>query len=345
MTLTRLRRIGILSLASLFLGGLLLLSTGLNGLIGSDSVDGRVPTRDDLRLFLYGSQLSIQAWLAILGVGFGLLSYDYHEAYIHLFDWWCSKQAQRDGLDYGLYLNSQPQAPVLYGYRGFTGLITLRYLLALASIGASIGYKFGIASAELKIVGHISQDNLEISKPLFERSDTNENPWLTDRASYNPDGNYAFYHEAGEDWDPPNSIIMAASMKCRFLNALPLHDLDVKAEGMPFALDDDTNNDWLRVTIYAATDGWLNSSVSDTSPVVEFRFHRANEIDVRWANYEPSNYYIEKGRWPVVRHVRYELHYGVAEVRRPIRDDSCSRLESYGTPILLQSVDEKSPNN
>uniref|UniRef100_A0A0D2XSW5 Uncharacterized protein n=1 Tax=Fusarium oxysporum (strain Fo5176) TaxID=660025 RepID=A0A0D2XSW5_FUSOF len=99
-------------------------------------------------------------------------------------------------------------------------------------------------------------------------------------------------------------------------------DLDVKAEGMPFALDDDTNNDWLRVTIYAATDGWLNSSVSDTSPVVEFRFHRANEIDVRWANYEPSNYYIEKGRWPVVRHVRYELHYGVAE-----------------------SVDEKSPNN
>ncbi|WKT53620.1 hypothetical protein QSH57_004204 [Fusarium oxysporum f. sp. vasinfectum] len=365
MLFTRLRRIGLLSLSTLFFGGLLLFLTGLNGLIGSDSVEGKVPSRDNVRLFLYGSELSIQSWLAILGVGFGLLSYGFHEAYIHLFDWWCSNQAQRDGLDYGLYLNSQPQAPVLYGYRGFTGLITLRYLLALISIGASIGYKFGIINAELKFVGHISKDNLHISIPTFDRSDTNDNPWLADKPGYTKDGNRAFYHEEGEDRDPPHSIIMAASMGCDF-DILPavgwgtiysreyviianMTDLDVKAESMVFGLQDYLNGDWLRIIVYHHIDdtfggGWLNSSDSDSSPVVEFRFQQLDEVHIRWADYQPSNYYMNKGKWPVVRHVKYKLNYGVAEVRRQIKDGRCSMLE-YNTPIQLLSVDDKPPNH
>jgi hypothetical protein len=129
MFLTRLQRVGFLSLAALILGGLILILSGLDGLIGPTSVNGKFSSNDKIRIFYYGSNLSIQTWIAILGIGFGLLSYGYNKTYIHIFDWWCSRRAQcGDGLDYGTYLNSQPQAPVLYGSRGFFGFISLHYL-------------------------------------------------------------------------------------------------------------------------------------------------------------------------------------------------------------------------
>ncbi|KAF5005925.1 hypothetical protein FDECE_7683 [Fusarium decemcellulare] len=361
MFLTRLRRVGLLSLSALCFGGLLLFLTGLNGLIGSDSIEGKVPSWDKVRLFAYGSQLSIQLWLAILGVGFGLLSYGFHETYIHLFDWWCSYRAQSDdGLDYGLYLNSQPQAPVLYGHRGLTGLITVRYLFALASIGASVGYKFGIVKAELTYAGHIDRHQLYVSKPTFERSIDDGNPWLTDRPDYELGINRAFYHENGDIWNPPHSTIMAGAMGCDALD-LPvtgtgtiysreyvivanMTELDVKGEGTVVKHGLYVNDDWLRTDLFIdiIDGGWFNSS---ESVVVEYKYHRIDEIHVRWAEHVLSNYWIDKGKWPIVRHVKYKLHYAVAEVRRRIEDGDCSMLESYGTPIQLLSIDKKPPKH
>ncbi|KAJ4177820.1 hypothetical protein NW759_017391 [Fusarium solani] len=233
----------------------------------------------------------------------------------------------------------------------------------MASIGASIGYKFGIVKAELKYVGHISQDNVYISRPTFERSSTDGNPWLTDKPGYDLGVNRAFYHEEGDDWDPPHSTIMAGAMGCGF-GSLPaigtgtiysreyvivanMTEHGVEAEGIAFGLGQYINGDWLRT--YTLDDtfsgGWFNSSTSRSTAVVEYRFHRIDEIHVRWADYDPSNYWMDKGKWPVVRHVKYKLHYAVAEVRRRVEDGSCSMLDSYDTPIQLLSVDDKSPKH
>ncbi|KAJ3542261.1 hypothetical protein NM208_g4194 [Fusarium decemcellulare] len=364
MFLTRIRRIGLLSLIALCFGGLLLFLTGLNGLIGSDSIEGKVPSWDKVRLFTYGSRLSIQSWLAILGVGFGLLSYGFHGTYIHLFDWWCSYRAQSDdGLDYGLYLNSQLQAPVLYDHRGLTGLITVRYLFALSSVGASIGYKFGIVKADLTYDGHIDLDQLYVSRPTFERSIDDGNPWLTDRPDHRAGVNRAFYHEEEDSWDPPHSTIMAGAMGCdasdlpvtgigtiytrEYVIVANMTELDVEGEGTVVEHGLYVNDHWLRTYLFMDTigGGWFNPSRSESGAVVEYRYDRIDEIHVRWAEYELSNYWIDKGKWPVVRHVKYKLYYAVAEVRRRIKDGSCSMLESYETPIQLLSVDRKSPKH
>ncbi|KAH7140909.1 hypothetical protein EDB81DRAFT_655389 [Dactylonectria macrodidyma] len=367
MFVARFRRIGLLSLGSLFFGGILLFLAGLNGLIGPDSIEGKTPSWNQVHLFSYGSGLSVQSWLAILGVGFGLLSYGFHETYVHLFDWWCSNRAQRDGgLDYGLYLNSQPQAPVVYGYRGFTGFITLRYLFALASIAASIGYKFGVVETKLKYVGRIPyESNVNVTRPSFGRSSQDGNPWLMDKSDYSLGVNRAFYHEEGDTWGPPRSTIMAGTMRC-FAGGLPAlgtgtvysHEYVIVANMTEHRVEDEgidatigsyvTDDDWLRTytlddELYVSSGGWFNSTEIRETAVVEFRYKRLDQIHVRWAKYVPSNYYFDKGRWPVVRHVEYKLHYAVAEVRRRIENGTCSMLESSDTPIQLLSVDDMAP--
>ncbi|KAH7144295.1 hypothetical protein B0J13DRAFT_635326 [Dactylonectria estremocensis] len=364
MFATRLWRIGRLSLSALFFGGVLLFLAGLNRLIGPDSMQGKSPSWNQVHLFSYGSRLSVQSWLAIIGVGFGLLSYGFHETYVHLFDWWCSSRAQSDGgLDHGLYLNSQLQAPVLYGRRGFTGFITLRYLLALASIAASIGYKFGIIETKLKYVGQVPyESNVNITRPSFERSSEDGNPWLMDKPDYSLGVNRAFYHEAGEAWGPPSSTIMAGTMRC-FVGGLPAlgigtvysREYVIVANMTEHSVEDEgidvesglyvTDDDWVRTYTLdvSSSGGWFNSTEIRENAVVEFRYDRLDQIHVRWAKYVLSNYYIDKGKWPVVRHVEYKLHHAVAEVRRRIENGTCSILEPYDTPIQILSVDDMSP--
>ncbi|KAF5721455.1 hypothetical protein FMUND_3583 [Fusarium mundagurra] len=108
----RLQMLGTLSLLAIVFGGSVLIFVGANALSGRKE-------KDEL------------------------------EAYVHLFDTWASRQAQHsNGLDYARCLNSQPRAPVVYGFRGFPSFITLRYFLLIMSIIASVGYKFAIVSPD-----------------------------------------------------------------------------------------------------------------------------------------------------------------------------------------------------
>ncbi|RSL50079.1 hypothetical protein CEP54_012122 [Fusarium duplospermum] len=118
-----LRMLGPASLAALIGGGSVLIFVSLN-----TPWTTRADKNAKAFQFQYGSELSIQGWLAILGVGFGCISYGLNEAYVHFFDAWCSRLARREeGLNYGRYLNSQARAPVVYGMRGFPVLVTTRY--------------------------------------------------------------------------------------------------------------------------------------------------------------------------------------------------------------------------
>ncbi|KAL6362677.1 hypothetical protein LRP88_03979 [Fusarium phalaenopsidis] len=135
--------------------------------------------------FQHGSELSIQAWLAILGVGFGCISYGLNEAYVHFFDAWCSHLARREeGLNYGRYLNSQARAPVVYGMRGFPVLVTARYALSIIAVATSVGYKFGIAqfeSARLEVSNSTCVAFSQHSSRMVYNNTIS--PWLSDSLS------------------------------------------------------------------------------------------------------------------------------------------------------------------
>ncbi|KIE03460.1 hypothetical protein MAJ_00974, partial [Metarhizium majus ARSEF 297] len=363
--ISRLQRVGLLSLTALILGGLVLILTSLNGLASAGSINGKSPP-DGLKVFRYGSQISIQAWIAITGVGFGLLSYGFKATYIHFLDWRCSRQAQRrDGLDYALYLNSQPQAPVLYGWRGFPRLITLRYLVVLASIAASVGYKFGIVDVELRFLGtldlpvgrvNINQGGLLLLPSTFSTSGGMKNqhvPWLTDEPNSRPDNNQAFLHQDGEDFQPPQSIIMTGILSCDGAELHPVsygtiytREIVIVANMTDLPVEDEElvvggNLGWSQVRSDGY--GWFEPSEKRSQALVEYKSYSTDEFDVRWAKYRMGARINDTV--PVARRVSYKMHYAIAEVVRRVEDMDCSRFIVADPPIRLLSNSNTSAYN
>ncbi|KAF4503680.1 SWF1 Spore Wall Formation [Fusarium agapanthi] len=111
------------------------------------------------------------------------------------------RQAQHsNGPDYARYLDSQPQAPVVYGFRGFPSFITLRYFLLIMSIIASMGYKFAIS--ELSAVNNGSL----VSEP---------EPWIDDFPLYDIDRAFIHFNQVSQEPPyaanmslPPNGLAM-----------------------------------------------------------------------------------------------------------------------------------------
>lgn len=337
---SRIRRLGVLSLAALFFGGAILIFTAVNGLFGPATVKGRSTIDDRMRVFQYGSQSSVQAWIAIVGVGFGLLSYGFNEAYTHLFDWWCSRRAQRgDGLEYGLYLNSQPRAPVLYGRRGFTGLITLRYLFITASIAASIGYKFGISQTGLFFEGPVDAEKLSLSSPSISKPGYHGefSPCIADNTDN--EQNRGFFYSDSEKAEPPDSITMTGLLEC----------LDGSTDSVSFGLlrtgevvmvaeKTEVEGDF---TMTRDTDGWRRSytdgnfwlASKGSRVVVDWTVPQADVVMIQWADYAP---WLEgpDNDLTVERRISYKMHFAVAEVERVVEGWFCSSL-SYHDPRVI----------
>ncbi|KAF4451304.1 hypothetical protein F53441_5725 [Fusarium austroafricanum] len=349
----RFQRVGILSVAALFLGGAILAFSGLNCLVGPP------PGDDGLRLFLYGSHLSVQAWIAILGIGLGFLSFGFNESYIHLFDYYCGRQAKSDGgLDYTKYLNSQPRAPLLYGRRGFPYFITLRYLLTLASIAASIGYKFGVAKTEVSFSRLLDEDSLQISSLYFGSvGERNDSPWLTDDPARG-EANKAFFHEDGEPGDPPKSIIMAGLLDCINSTAIKNGYL-ISREIVIVAnmtVEDAEGYVMSRIPLgtkraFSTAEEWLDlGSLPDydynkpnkSEIAIDFAMDRADQVFIEWAKTDPWDHDYS-ATLPVARRITYKMHYAVAEVTRGISGGLCDwKLDSRDS-IQILSHDKAFP--
>ncbi|KAF5698758.1 hypothetical protein FMUND_15008 [Fusarium mundagurra] len=347
----RFQRVGILSVAALFLGGAILAFSGLNCLAGPP------PGDEGMRLFLYGSQLSVQAWIAILGIGLGLLSFGFNETYIHLFDYYCSRQAKSEGgLDYTKYLNSQPRAPVLYGRRGFPYFITLRYLLTLASIAASIGYKFGVAKSEIPVSGLLDEESLQIFPLDFGSVEgRNDRPWLTDHPA-SVVANKAFFYEDGEPGDPPKSVIMTGLLDCRNLTGIKdgylisreivvVANMTVEdAEGYvisPIPLGTkrafSTAEEWLDLSSSPEYDYDNNSGMA-----IDFAMDGADQVFIQWAKTDPWDH-DDSAALPVASRITYKMHYAVAEVTRNTHGDLCDWTLYGEDSIQILSYDKASP--
>ncbi|KAJ4146108.1 hypothetical protein NW754_001571 [Fusarium falciforme] len=180
--LARLQRLGLLSLAALSLGG---------------------------ANFRIGSGLSVQTWVALLGICFGAISYGTGDAYTHFFDWWCSRQATaQQGLDYARYLNSQPRSPTNTGFRGFPRLVFGRYVVALLTVITSIGYKFGISEVSISTIMALAPEDIVLRLPPVDGFQNGTlSPWFSDT----PGGgdNQAFHHMIlGNQTAIPRGIFM-----------------------------------------------------------------------------------------------------------------------------------------
>ncbi|KAI9166461.1 alfa-L-rhamnosidase [Paramyrothecium foliicola] len=218
----RLTKLGILSILALFLGGLILIFTGINGLVYPEIGERTY------KHFWVGARLDIQAWLAVIGLGFGLMSYGFSEAYHHGFDLWCSQKAlSATVLDYAKYLNTQPRSPVTYGFRGFVYFATLRYFLAIMTIAASIGYKFGVTRARVRVVEHVQftvEGPCNIIQPapdalsLLHSQNAYSNPRFFHERSKNPRVYDPFPVEGLESYTyivkPPASVVMLGELDC-----------------------------------------------------------------------------------------------------------------------------------
>ncbi|KAK3361795.1 hypothetical protein B0T24DRAFT_537809, partial [Lasiosphaeria ovina] len=246
-----------------------------------------------------GSYIQVQSWLAILGVGFGMLSYGLSESYIHVFDLWCSRQASRSpGLNYARYLNSQPRAPVIVGFRGFPAFVLLRYFIIVLSIPASVAYKFSIFAFRVTAYEHLDVSSVRLSLPPVQAllGNSTASPWLSDR----PLGmNRAFIHDQDSGQDIleegvmaiyfPRAIVMVGLAECggtfqdSDLGNLYTREVVMLAnrtdEVGEFVMTAD-QQDWARVVNVITGDP---TSVGRNGLVLDYRMADTGGIQIQWA--------------------------------------------------------------
>lgn len=361
-TLTRLLKLGPISLLALFAGGLILILGAINALLptddnhsGGQNFTVAIGVGEGLNRFRVGSTWSVQAWIAILGVGFGLLSHGLHEAYAHLFDWWCSRKAQGgSGLDYARYLNTQPRAPVTYGVRGFPALASLRYVLLASTIAASIGYKFGIGETTSPWAEHLRPDQLVArvangTKPLDAYSKAS--PWFKG-------GNQCFTYEfqklLDEEGRPqddtwglgygiadlraydlskaPLKVIMASQVSTKSYLTDLVYALgwitsrevvavaDLTEEQGNFTMSRD-EGDWFRVQTLG--ENWSNDT-QQQRVIVDYRALDRGKVQIQWAPLGPwlTDDDAANQTQQVTQRVTYNMYYATAEVGRTFFDTS-----------------------
>ncbi|CRK25114.1 hypothetical protein BN1723_013498 [Verticillium longisporum] len=372
-TFVHLQRLGILSLASLFVGGSVLID------VGRRTTDEGAHN-DAFKILRPGAHLGVQVWLAILGVGFGLLAYGFHEAYNHFFDWTCTRMAQSaEGLNYGRYLNSLPRAPVSYGFRGFPWLITFRNIVIISGTAASVGYKFAIREVpDSSFSKALPQEQVILQPPPLQIT-TNGTvaPWLAD--THNSETSRSFLHGFRNDdpehrRDPPSIVVMMATSNCNWNIQLEdqgnlyerefvlianqsTHQDQEPPPAMPREAPDGwrrmrtANSDWPA----GSGDQWDNANRSQA--VVDYRIGSSQVIEMRWAPAElwdnPTSSSTES--IPAARHLTYEVRYAVRNAQRTIQRGDCATMKnvldfvnSYSTTAedlltSLLSVDDEAP--
>ncbi|KAG8667297.1 hypothetical protein FPOAC2_12459 [Fusarium poae] len=373
----RLQMLGTASLPALLIGGLILILVGVNAFSSSPSSElnprspGEFgePSVTGQRIFRIGREWSIQTWIAIAGIAFGLLSFGFTETYIHMFDAWCSRQAQHDnGLDYARYLNSQARAPVRYGLRGYPAFITLRYIITAMGIAVSIGYKFAFVTPEVKVNENLSLDVIDylphrMSMTTHNSSSSDLEPWISDGPLWLESRSFlhsnkpsilfmspSFYENTRL---PPTTVTMVGHGSCRHgitlksafsptdSGTLYTRELALAATGSAakgtFTMKED-KGDWQRIEV--PNSRFFNPP---QNAIIEYRVPEFAVLQVQWAK-APDN---SSGTWevPVVQRFQYTINGNMALVRRRIVDQNCIHLTgpglnyfSYNTGTLENAI-------
>ncbi|CEI40617.1 hypothetical protein FVEN_g1581 [Fusarium venenatum] len=369
----RLQMLGTASLSALLIGGLILILVGVNALSNYDPKSSRGYDRNITPAFMMsmymksivsgqvafkiGITWSLQTWIAITGVAFGLLSFGFAETYMHIFDHWCSRQAQRgSGLDYARYLNSQARAPVLYGLRGFPAFVTLRYIIISMGVATSVGYKFAFITPDVWVAENLLRDTVRflphrMSMITNDTSFSEPEPWISDFPLEDISRSFSHIYQRERlrqgkvEYDgganttlPPSMLVMAGHASCLHGNAsdppfshkdfgrmatreLALTANSSIAEGT-FTMTED-KGDWQRIEV-------PNSRFfyPPQKAIIEYRVPKFAELQIQWAK-APSN---SSGTWevPVVNRTRYVMDAGVFLVYRYVEAQNCMTIAGRG---------------
>ncbi|RSL95901.1 hypothetical protein CDV31_013680 [Fusarium ambrosium] len=338
----RLQRLGLLSLAALSLGGILLILFSVNAIVKFGGNQRDFATDPWQANFHIGSGLSVQTWVALLGLCFGALSYGMGEAYTQFFDWWCSRQAAtHQGLDYARYLNSQPRAPTNLGFRGFPRLVFGRYAVALLTVITSIGYKFGVSEVSISTIMALALEDIILRLPPVDGFQNGTlSPWFSDT----PGGgdNQAFHHMIlGNQTAIPRGIFMVGWPNCSDIfgagdeGELVTKEIIMTGTWRPNEPDDrfymsttETKN-WTRIE--STNKEWLLSSTNDSArATIEYRLSRNGLMEIQWADLGTSEARSE-GEVLVEQRSMWELNYLVVEVQRRVNSRGCGFLNDTGT--------------
>ncbi|KAK4457200.1 hypothetical protein QBC42DRAFT_236897 [Cladorrhinum samala] len=367
--LAYLYRVGGLSLPSLFLGGVVLIFFATNTLSGDHddrtqyqnytpepdhSQSSAVPLR-------VGSHLPVQFWLAVLGAAFGLLSYGLSGAYIHVFDWWCARQAQPSGpgLDYSLYLNSQPRAPG-FGFKGFKLFAVLKNTLTVLEIAGSVGYKFAVVQVTGEGGFHVPESTVVLHVPKADAflTDGSASPWLGDMNPRWGNINRMFRSQDlrgeagvgpianGNIPQPPRMIVMTSQGDCGnttfdirdqgFIDTLEVVLVATQTTSRPSsesisAIDAER---WARVE--RAQSGWFDGS--SRGVVVDYQIDSFNFLHVRWTEAPDRNTNSTAGlqEQRATKQIMYSMALSFAVVRRKVVSGGCSQLLT--TDLIVEGI-------
>ncbi|KAK0714141.1 hypothetical protein B0T26DRAFT_649758 [Lasiosphaeria miniovina] len=339
--IARTQEVGGSSILSLLASSAILTFVSLNTLAGHpDELDSRPAGFGLIRIFRLGSEISVQSWLAIVGAGFGMLSYGCSETYTHMFDLWCSRQASRyPGLNYARYLNSQPRAPVVVGFRGFPAFVLLRYFIMALAIPASIGYKFSISTVRITAYEHIGSSSVRLSTPPVQAllGNGTTSPWLSDRPG---NINRAFVHHYyprnqtnnNTMFSPPDSIAMVDLADCGGV----FHDSDVGSlYTREIVMIAKINHEIGESVMTADHQGWTRienvttdqpANVSKLEMVFDYKIADTGSVQIQWA--ETGSWLINNsGPRPPIGRINYSAHLAVAVVKRLVDNRGCSSIE------------------
>lgn len=353
LLLERVRRVGVLSLCALLVGSSITIFVGGN-ILYRDPEFAPMDKQQAFLPFHFGSTLSLQFWLAVTGIGFGCLAYGFSKTWEHLFDCLSSYFATSEkGLDYGRYLNTQPRAPVTYGWRGFRWMVTCRYLVIICSIVTSVGYKFAISYVLTFEIENLDPAYINLSvPPLAGMVNGIVSPWFSDYPE-NTD-NRAFVHILGKNprgetkspYSPPKSIIMASLSNCSNLFSTMDNGEYVNRERVMVANATDettsrgpyymTSNHtrWMRIRSPGQQWVRLDHTTVSKDVIVDYQITAPGTITIQWADYFDSwdtcaalyDQTCDSSRYVVKGRIRYDMYYAVAEVVRTVRAGDCSFL-------------------
>ncbi|KAI8685222.1 hypothetical protein NCS57_00190900 [Fusarium keratoplasticum] len=330
--LAKLQRLGLLSLAALSLGGVVLVLFSLNTIINFGGHQRDFASDPWQANFRIGSALSVQTWVALLGICFGAISYGTGEAYTHFFDWWCSRQATaQQGLDYARYLNSQLRAPTNIGFRGFPRLVFGRYAVALLTVITSIGYKFGVSEVSISTLMALVPEDIVLRLPPV---DGFQNGTLSPGS--------AFHHMIlGNQTAIPKGIFMVGWPDCGDTlgtgdeGELVTKEIIMTGAWRPnkpedrFYMSTTENRNWTRIK--ATNKEWLPSTTNDSAQAtIEYRLLRNGMMEIQWADLATSEARSE-GEVLVEQRSMWELNYLVVEVQRRVSSPGCGFLNDTGT--------------
>ncbi|KAI8689338.1 hypothetical protein NCS55_00191000 [Fusarium keratoplasticum] len=320
--LAKLQRLGLLSLAALSLGGVVLVLFSLNTIINFGGHQRDFASDPWQANFRIGSALSVQTWVALLGICFGAISYGTGEAYTHFFDWWCSRQATaQQGLDYARYLNSQLRAPTNIGFRGFPRLVFGRYAVALLTVITSIGYKFGVSEVSISTLMALVPEDIVLRLPPV---DGFQNGTLSPGSTAIPKGIFMVgWPDCGDTLGTGDEgelvtkeIIMTGAWRPN------------KPEDR-FYMSTTENRNWTRIK--ATNKEWLPSTTNDSAQAtIEYRLLRNGMMEIQWADLATSEARSE-GEVLVEQRSMWELNYLVVEVQRRVSSPGCGFLNDTGT--------------